>query len=81
MQQAVLCYLNSIQISLLLCLLNRDVHCEIDVYSFKELSYSGLDTVGVRRSLSMRFRFGGLLRFSACFSPGFTRPSSYFCIC
>ena len=50
MQQAVLCYLNSTQISLLLCLHNRDVHCEIDVYSFKELSYSSLNTVGMRLS-------------------------------
>jgi hypothetical protein len=50
MQQPVLCYLNSTKISLLLCLHNRDVRCEIDVYSFKELSYSGLDTVGIRLS-------------------------------
>ena len=50
MQQAVLCYFSSTQISLLLCLRNRGVHCEIDVYSFKELSCSGLDTVGVRLS-------------------------------
>ena len=50
MQQAVLCYLNSTQISLLLCLHNRGVHCELDVYSFKELGYSGPDTADVRLS-------------------------------
>ena len=50
MQHAVLCYFSSTEISLLLYLHNRCVHCEIDVCSFKELSYSGPDTVGVRLS-------------------------------
>ena len=50
MQQAVLCYFTSTQICLLLCLHNRGVHCEIHVYSFKELIYSGPDTAGTRLS-------------------------------
>ena len=71
MQQAVLCYFNYIQIALLLCLHNRDVHCAIDVYSFKGLSYSGPDTVGVRLSCIYAFSVWRPLQIQRLFSSRF----------
>jgi hypothetical protein len=71
MQQAVLCYFNSTQIFLLLCLHNRGVHCEIDVYSFKGLSYSGPDTVGVRLSCIYAFSVWRPLKIQRLFSSRF----------
>jgi hypothetical protein len=71
MQQDVLCYFNSTQIFLLLCLHNRGVHCEIDVYSFKGLSYSGPDTVGVRLSCIYAFSVWRPLKIQRLFSSRF----------
>ena len=71
MQQAVLCYFNSTQISQLLCLHSRGVHFEVDVYSFKELSCSGPDTAGVKLSCVCAVSVWRILQIQRLFSSRF----------